>query len=552
MPSFSWMGQKANFSAGRFGLNFVLLLLAFAGCGFLMNALFKKPNISAVPPPSVNIPSQTLDELNSSFSSEWANKKVSPSPPADNYTLARRLSLSLTGAVPSLEELRKLESTPDIDQLNAWLNHLLTDRRYAHYLAERFARVYVGVEQGPFLVYRRRRMVNWIADQLAVNRPYDKMARELIASKGIWTTSPAANFITVTNGQGKMGPDEVKLAARTSRAFLGVSLDCVQCHDDKFGDRWKQKDFHQLAAFFAQSEVGVNGVWDNSSRDYETRFKGQKEAEKVSMEVPFQKAVFRENGSAREQLADWITHRENRSFSRAVANRAWAVLFGRPLVTPIDDIPIDGPVPAQLDILADAFVESGYDLQSLFRLIANSEPFLRDSKSDDPEKPVTETQEASWAAYPLTQLRPEQVAGSVIQAASIRALDSSSHIVKRFQRFNETKDFVKRYGDKGESEFSEGTGTIPQRLILMNGNLVKDRTEPNPFLNATTRIAALTKDPDRAIESAFLAVLTRLPTDPELSYFRQRIGDKKGDNRQKAFHDLYWALINSTEFSWNR
>lgn len=545
--------RTREFSKRWFCVSVLAVGAAFVLCVFAIGALLKKPNLGAFPA-SRQIPDpNAVEAVNRAFAKIWQEAEVAPVPDADFYTIARRLSLSLTGSVPSLAELRRFEATPEEHRLNAWLDHLLFDGRYAQYMAERFARVYVGVETGPFLVYRRRRLVNWISSQLAMNRPYDEMARELIASRGIWTTSPAANFVTVTKMDGSNeGPDEIKLAARTSRAFLGVSLDCVQCHDDKFGDRWKQKDFHQLAAFFAQSEIGVTGVWDNPKLDYETRFRGEKEAEPVVMKVPFQREIFSEKGGVRDQLANWITHRENRSFSRAVANRAWAILMGRPLVTPIDDIPIDGPVPETLEVLADSFVESDYDLRALFRLIANSSPFLRASQSGDAGSPVTVAQEDNWAAYPLTQLRPEQVAGSIIQASSLKAIDSSSHIIKRLQRFAETNDFVKRYGDKGEREFTEGTGTIPQRLILMNGKLVKERTAPNPIQNASTRIAGLTKDPAQAVEAAYLAVLTRKPSSGEIEYFAKDIEGKKGESRQRAVQDLYWALLNSTEFSWNR
>ena len=546
-------GRKGDFSWLRFGVTFTIMLVAFLGICVLLAFSFQSTRAAAFPVLKKSLPPDRVERVDSAFEKAWEVEGVKPAPEADFYTVARRLSLGLTGALPSLEEIRRLEATKPENRIDAWLDHLFSDRRYASYMAERFARVYVGTENGPFLVYRRRRMVNWLADQLAENRPYDEMARTIIASRGIWTTAPEANFITVSTMDGeKGGPDEIKLAARTSRAFLGVSLDCVQCHDDKFGDRWKQKDFHQLAAFFAQSEVALSGVWDNPKLNYETQFRGKAEAEQVSMKVPFQAELFSKRGSPRDQLASWITHPENRSFSRAVANRAWALLMGRPLVTPIDDIPIEGPVPAGLDALADEFVAVDHDLQTLFRIIAHSAPFLRSSTSQDPAEPVTIEQEKAWAAYPLTQLRPDQVSGSIIQAASVQALDSSSHIFKRAVRFFETNDFVKRYGDKGENEFTEGTGTIPQRLILMNGKLVDTRIEQNPLLSSTTRISVLAKDPAKAIETAFLAVLTRKPNPEEKAHFEAEIAGKKGDAKQRVLEDLYWALINSTEFSWNR
>ena len=181
-----------------------------------------------------------LSAVNETFARASDLAGDAPAPAADRLTLARRLSLALTGSPPSLEEIRSLEKLPeDGDPIAFWLDHLFADRRYADYLAERFARAFVGVETGPFLVYRRRRLVTWLGDQLTANRPYDELVRDLISAEGLWTSQPETNFITVSVMQGKGGPDEQKLAARSSRAFLGFSLDCVQCHDDKFGDRWK-------------------------------------------------------------------------------------------------------------------------------------------------------------------------------------------------------------------------------------------------------------------------------------------------------------------------
>ena len=216
---------------------------------------------AAKPDPAL---ASAVAKVNAAFLASWTKAALEPTPEADALTLARRLSLALTGAPPSLEEIRRLESLPDgADPVAAWLDHLFADRRSADYLAERFARAFVGVETGPFLVYRRRRLVNWLGDQIETNRPYGAVVRDLVSAEGLWTTKPETNFLTVTleEGNGKKGPDEMKLAGRTARAFLGLSLDCMQCHDDFFGDRWKQADFHQLASFFAQAELNLTGIF---------------------------------------------------------------------------------------------------------------------------------------------------------------------------------------------------------------------------------------------------------------------------------------------------
>ncbi|PAW62574.1 MAG: hypothetical protein B9S36_06115 [Verrucomicrobiia bacterium Tous-C2TDCM] len=494
-------------------------------------------------------------KVDAAFRSSWTAAAVEPTPEANALTLARRFSLALTGAVPSLEEIRRFENLPkDADPAASWLDHLFSDRRSADYLAERFARAFVGVETGPFLVYRRRRLVNWLGDQIESNRPYDAIVRDLVSAEGLWTTRPETNFITVTVVQGgsKEGPDELKLAGRTARAFLGLSLDCMQCHDDLFDDRWKQTDFHQLASFFAQTDLKLTGIHDDPKTSYQTRYLGETASVRVDPSVPYGSEFFNKEGSRREQLARWITHPDNTPFARAAVNRVWAILFGKPLVDPVDDLPIDGPFPAGLEELAREFTASGHDLRHLIRLIALSEPFRRESRSSDPDKPTTLEQEASWAAFPLTPLRPEQVAGSVIQSSTLKALDSETHVLQKLRRFAETQDFVKRYGDPGEEEFAGGSGTIPQRLLLMNGKLVHERTEPNPVMNSSTRIARYSPSDETAVKAAFLASLTRYPAQAELDHFVGSLAGTTGDVRDQALADLHWTLINTTEFSWNR
>lgn len=530
------------------------LIAIMVGIGSLLLKHLEKPFIDPLNASST-VPglADEIAAVNASFALAQTTAGVAPVAESDALTLARRLSLALTGAPPSLEEIRRLESLPaGADPVQAWLDHLFADRRYADYLAERFGRAFVGVETGPFLVYRRRRLVTWLGDQIAANRPYDELVRQLIAAEGLWTSHPETNFITVSVMQGGGGPDETKLAARTSRAFLGVSLDCMQCHDDKFGDRWKQQDFHQLAAYFAQADTSITGVRDKSAIEYETRYLGEKDPTRVTPRVPYLPELSSDSGSRREQLARWVTHPENAAFARVTVNRTWAILFGRPLAEPVDDIPLDGPFPAGLEELAKGFVGSGYDVQRLIRVIAGSEPFRRESSSTDEAAPVTAEQEMSWAAFPVTPLRPEQVAGSIIQAGTFQALDGSTHILQKLRRFGETRDFVKRYGDRGEDEFAEESGTIPQRLLLMNGKLVHERTEPNPVMNSSTRLANHAPSDASTLDAAFLAVLSRYPNEKERSHFAPLLAGLKKKERERALADLYWSLINSTEFSWNR
>src|SRR5262245_15070784 len=133
--------------------------------------------------------------VDASFRADWAKQQITPAPAAPDLAVARRLALGLMGTIPSLEEIRQFEWLPAEERLPWWIDHILQDRRFADYLAERIARACVGTEDGPFIFYRRRRFVSWLADEVVRNRPYDQMVRELIATEGLWTARPATNFV---------------------------------------------------------------------------------------------------------------------------------------------------------------------------------------------------------------------------------------------------------------------------------------------------------------------------------------------------------------------
>jgi hypothetical protein len=540
--------------------NFVFILLCLAGLTGLASSLVpvhKKPRDSRLH--ALNTASvadreviETAARIDQALRADWAREKLVPTPRADDLTIARRLSLALMGTIPSLEELRRLEAEPADGRLDRWLTSLLEDRRCHDYLAERLARAFVGVQDGPFIVYRRRRFLAWLGEKLQANRPYDEIVRDLITESGLWTDHPATNFITVTvKPDQEKGPDEGELAARVSRAFLGVRLDCAECHDHPF-QPWKQADFQGLAAFFGHTKQRLTGVTDGEG-DYvvENRLTGEKET--IAPCVPFQSELLPAAGTRREQLAAWVTHHDNRAFARAAANRFWAELFGRPLVEPIDDIPSAGEPPPVLDILADDFVAHGCDLRHLIRAIVLTEAFRLDSRREagSPDE-ITPEHEAAWAAFPITRMRPEQVIGGILQSGSLTTIDYESHIVVRILRVTGQNDFIKRYGDLGEEEFSPQGGTIPQRLLMMNGKQLQDRIAQGPLTNATSQIAALAPTDAKAVETAYLAVLTRRPTAEERRYFEAALASTTdGRSRNERLEDIYWGLLNSTEFSWN-
>ncbi len=533
--------------------NLLFLAVAVTGCMLLVANLVPakhgKP-LTATRPEAYteNDFQQTVDHINQSFRKTWTSEGIQPALEADALAVARRLSLGLMGTVPSLEEIRQIESIPADQRVEWWVDHILQDRRYAEFVAERMARSFVGTENGPFIFFRRRKFVLWLADEIARNRPYDELARDLITAEGLWTDKPATNFVTVTieqdNKEKENQPDPIRLAGRVTRAFLGLRMDCAQCHDHPFA-AWKQNDFEGFAAFFGQTHVGFRGVYDGQG-EFEIVDRKTQKKRQVAPKVAFSPELIPEHGTLRQKLAVWVTHERNPYFARSAVNRIWAIMCGQPLVTPIDNLEREGPTPDALDILANDFSTHGYDIARLVRLIASTDVYRRESLSrlDSSEKA-----EKTWAQFPLTRLRPEQVAGSVLQATSVATIDAESHIFTRLIRFGDQNDFIKRYGDSEDDEFDGRGGTIPQRLVMMNGKMVREKTQGGPF-GATTRIDWLAPNDESALETIFLATLTRRPTTLEKESLDSELKEKPF-GRGHAIQDLFWALVNSTEFSWN-
>jgi hypothetical protein len=542
--------------------NGLLLVVCLVGIGVVVSSLLPPSGLAA---PSSFYRTQkvrlelepVVQQVDQQFENVWKSEGLQSTNRASQLTVMRRLGLALSGTIPSLEEIREFESLPDSDRLDWWIARLLEDDRSADHLAERFSRGLIGVEEGPFLIYRRNRFVSWFSQQLKDNRPYDKIVRELLTEEGIWTGSPATNFVTVTTAMETEQPDPIKLAARTTRAFLGMRIDCVECHDDflgtmRLGDSGEarkgvQTDFHKLAAFFGEVQNSLAGIRDDQSAEpYQFRLLKDEEESVILPDVPYQSELVPAAGPLRERLAGWLTHPENKQFARAIVNKVWAVMFGKGLVDPVDDMPLHGPYPPGLELLADDFVENGFDLRRLIRAIASTRAFQMDSMADFE---ITPEHEEHYAVFPLIRLRPEQVAGSMFQSTSLSTIDRSNHIVIQLTKYGLTLDFVDRYGDAGEDELLEKGETVTQRLLMLNGEMLKERLK-NP-LSSVVKIALLAPDVETIVDTIYLAVLTRRASPEMMAYFVDQLEERKGNSRGKKVQDIYWTLINSAEFAWN-
>jgi hypothetical protein len=225
------------------------------------------------------------------------------------------------------------------------------------------------------------------------------------------------------------------------------------------------------------------------------------------------------------------------------------------LVQPIDDIPAQGPYPPGLEALADDFIEHRYDLKRLVRVMIATGVYQIDSQwsqgDSSQTEQIDESYEKAWALFPVSQLRPEQMAAAVHQACRLKTIDASSSILSQLELYGGVNDFTKAYGSRGEDEFFEQSVTIPQRLLMMNGQFLSERIDNNPIMNAATRISGLARDDQTAVSTAFLSTLNRPATAQELEVFTQRLEGKRGEARSRELGNLFWVLLNSSEFQWN-
>lgn len=533
-----------------------LVLVAF---GFLAAGLSSKPTAEVQPQPPPPDPHfvDRLAELDGARAESLRAAGLSSAPPADWLTICRRLSLALVGNQLSLEEIRRLERLPEEQREAAHVDALLNDSRFHHYWGERWTRFLVGTDDGDLVAFRRRRFRVWLAAFFAdPSARYDQLVRRLVTAEGLWTDRPEVNFLSATFDSNDGQPDPVRLASRSSRVFLGLRIDCLQCHSDFLGNaslgdvenprEGLQSDFHQLAAFFSSAKMnGLQGV-RNGDVDYRYQYLNADEEVDVEPAVPYSPELLPEHGTPRQRLAAWITHPANRQAARAAVSHFWALMFGRPAGEAVDNLPLGTDPKPMVGVLADDFVAHGFDVRRLIRLIAASAAFRADSRAPFT---VTPEHEQHLAVFPLVRLRPEQVAGSIIQASRLKKTDRESSLILQLQTQAITGDFIKQYGDVGEDEFNSDSVTVTQRLLMMNGKMQRDVTKFDPVVNAATHVGMFADDDRQAVEILYLSALNRSPTEAEAAHFVDRIAH--AENRYTALEDLAWVLLNSSELAWN-
>jgi Protein of unknown function (DUF1553)/Protein of unknown function (DUF1549) len=481
-------------------------------------------------------------------------EKSSPGPLVDDLGFARRAYLDLLGRIPRVSEIRDFQSSASPTRREELIASLLEAPEYAIHMANIWRRVLLpeGTDFERFGGIAG--FETWLRDQFANHRPYDQIVRDLLLAEG----SPADSGPQLFYAAWELKPE--KLAASTSRTFLGIQLQCAECHDHPF-DTWSQRDFWGYAAFFSRLQPATaNAPFPNMSaefvehKDGEIHLPNSEEivpARHLASKLPLDETTAQK--SRRALLADWITAPDNPYFARATVNRVWSQLFGRGLVEPADDMREKNPPshPELLEELAHYFQQSHYDLRALARVLTTSDAYQRSSERGETEiivpapanlfaymavKSLTEEQLYDSLTVAIARIQPAQLGGATFGLN--RILDPGR------------QEFLRklRTPNQNRQEFTSG---IPQALSMMNGSITGEAIDPAKSDIIMSLSAPFFTDAER-IEGMFLAAVSRAPREEERSRVEEYLaGYPEGEERQKGLGDVLWALINSAEFALN-
>lgn len=462
--------------------------------------------------------------------------KVPLSPVAADAEFLRRVYLDLHGVVPTSARVLSFLEDKSPDKQAKVIDELLADSRFAVHLADIWDDFLIPNSDDRRI--EKQRLTEWLEEAFRT-KTWDRIASELLTAAGQRDTDVAVIYLL--KGRETLTPAE--MTDLVSQYFLGVRLNCTQCHDHPFTNT-KQTDYWGMAAFFTQFQytdrrLQKSGIIRDDARidvsklEHADKLRTRKflggEAPTADETVPH-----------RQAFAQWMTSPENPYFARAMVNRTWAQMFGRGLVEPVDDMHGDNPAthPELLAKLTKQFVASGYDLRQLCRAICNSAAYQRTSIPS----PGNEQDSTLLSHAAVKVLTPEQLYDSlsiVVPVAGERKRPAGHQDPR-----DEFVRFFRSDGDPNPTAYERG---IPQTLRMMNSpQLLSPRSESALM----GRIIERGTSAAEAVERLYLHVLARRPTDDERSLHDDFLSRHPGP-REQACAEIFWALLNSSEFSLN-
>jgi hypothetical protein len=478
----------------------------------------------------------------------WKKLGLRPSPPCDDATFLRRVTVDLCGRLPTADEARAFLADTASDKRARLINKLLDSPDYPAYFAVRWGSILrnsnlAGANQAAYAFH------DWIKDQLTRNRPYDEFVRGIVAAAGEWQDAPAVNWYW------QMRDDQLhQVTADTAQVFLGVRLQCARCHHHPY-ERWSQDDYYGLSGFFTR--LGRKSFGEPppyfAASSVTTGEKDPRTGKTPEPKYPDgQAAKFAPEEDPRHALVDWMAKPDNPFFAKALVNRLWGHFLGRGLYHEVDDMRDSNPPsnPELLDALAKDFVEHKFDVKHVIRTILNSRVYQLSSEPTDANR----MDRQNFARYYARRMPAEVFLDAVNQAtgtkanfagvaAGARAVDLPHEGFGSY--FLDTFDRPRRVTGC-ECERSSGA-TLAQVLLLANSEEVENKLRSGDGLAA--KLVKAKKTTQEIVEELYLTAYARRPTKAEQEKAVAYV--EKEQNRQQALEDVLWVILNSKEFMFN-
>jgi len=476
-------------------------------------------------------------------------EKVEPSAVCTDAEFLRRAYLDLTGKIPTAEKARAFLDSKDARKREKLIDELLSSNDFGTFQADVWqAQLLPRDSDNVRLRQWYPNLTTWLEKQFNDNPGWDRTVKDFLTASGAVEKNGPVIYWLAQNT-----PD--KMTDSVTRMFMGIQLQCAQCHNHPFTD-YKQNDYWHTAAFFMK--VGPDGNPKKAAKDGNTISVGETGKVRRKLANPDAKVLppkffqdrtepaIEKNGALRPVFANWVTAKTNPFFAKAMANRTWGSLLGRGLVAPVDDMH-DGNPPSHPELLADLssqFVANGFDVKYLYRAICNSQTYQRSSKAYKSNADAGPELFARAAVRPLT---PGQMWDSLhLFVGTDRTKGKGPKQGANVKGFgnNPRLQFILSYGIEDGADPTEYQAGIPQVLRLMNAGQMNN----TPVLAALLRSS---KSDREIVEALYLTVLSRRPTAEDQERFDRHVR-RSAAPRERKFADLLWALMNSSEFALNR
>ena len=494
----------------------------------------------------------------------WADNEIVASEPASDEEWVRRIYLDLCGRIPTLEEVKTFLDDKSPRKRFVLTEALLADEDYVR----NFTTIWTNNTIGRATPRRvsRTGMEKFFREAFAKDRPWNEIVVDIVTASGHYEENGAVNY---TLAQMQNADDGVQLTAMTTRLFLGLQVQCTQCHNHPF-NKWQQDQFWEYNSFFRQVgkrdhrklDPNTGRMVDDYSEVVWQDFQGPVYYEKRSgmMQVAFPRFEGREvdpglETDRRIEFGKLLTETidgQAPHIAQAMVNRMWSHFFGYGFTRPVDDMGPHNPSshPELLDRLSHEFVDSNYNLKHLIRTICATEAyglgsqFNDKNKSDDPaagEMPL-------FSHMYLKSMEAEQMYDSLIVASNAHQSGRGGWSAQEEQRQRWMQQFVVAFDNDENAESTTFNGTIPQALMMMNSELIDKAcsVERGSFLFET--MSKPGTEPQK-IQELYMAALSRHPTKFELNKVQKMLNSNSyRANKLNAYQDLFWALLNSNEF----